>query len=296
VKAAIAIAAAMLAIAALTWKLCFVHKPTAAPTLPQKWHDQAYGLDAGEAARFIPPPYSSQRMQDFGRGWSGRPPKDRMGQLVYHVLPTRTQQWGMSSANGELDSSFTFANQLTAAHLDIHKNLKDLPVNGDWVIRINDPIDRRVKAMESILSAIVKKDLVIEKKEVEQDVIVVRGKWNFTPVEGAPPRRTNSVHFYVGKIDEQEGAGGGSGDFRQLMFRLEEIAGRKVIEEVEVKPTREVEWSNNRSDDQAHKSESAMIELLENLGKQTGLEYIRTRRAIPKWYVREKSATTQPGI
>jgi hypothetical protein len=67
-----------------------------------------------------------------------------------------------------------------------------------------------------------------------------------------------------------------------------------VIDEVEVKPPRDLDWSNNRSDDQARKSESAMIELLENLQKQTGLEYIRTRRPVPKWFVREKTTTTQP--
>jgi hypothetical protein len=61
------------------------------------------------------------------------------------------------------------------------------------------------------------------------------------------------------------------------------------------RPKGSVEWSNNNSDDKARESEAGLIEMLENLKKQTGLEYIRTRRAIPRWYVREKNAATQPG-
>ena len=283
------------AIAVLAWKLCFVAAPASPPKLGVDWHEQTYGLDPGESARFVPPPYSPGRMQDLGRGWAGAPPKNVTGQLIYHALPARTLQWGMSSAKGNVMSGFTFANKLTSAQLDVSEDLKRLQIDGDWVVRINDPLERRMKAMESLLSAITARNLLIEERPVEQDVIVVRGKWTFMPPSApARSRRPNSVHFYTDRIDEQGGAGGGSGDFGQLMHRLEQIAGKKVVDEVEVLPQGKVLWENSHSADRASQSEAGLAQLLLNLQQQTGLEYLRTKRQVPVWFIRDRGATTQP--
>ena len=127
-------------------------------------------------------------------------------------------------------------------------------------------------------------------------MIVVRGNWNFVSVQGGREKRTprRSIHFYTDKLDEKEGAGGGTGKLSEVFHRLEEIAQRKVIDEVNGRPKGDVEWYNNYSDYEAHRNEAAMEKLLENLANQTSLEFIKTRRAIPVWIVRDRTAATQP--
>jgi hypothetical protein len=110
--------------------------------------------------------------------------------------------------------------------------------------------------------------------------------------EKRTPRR--SIHFYTDKLDEQEGAGGGTGKLSEVFHRLEEIAQRKVIDEVSGRPTGDVEWYNNYSEHDAHKSEAGVATLLDNLTKQTSLEFVRAKRMIPIWFVYDRSATTQP--
>jgi hypothetical protein len=171
-----------------------------------------------------------------------------------------------------------------------------LPLDGDWVVRINAPVDDRMKAMESICRDATRRDLLFEKKLAERDVIVARGNWNFVPVQGGREKRSprRSVHFYTNKLDDREGAGGGTGNLTQVFHRLEEIAQRKVIDEVSGRPTADVEWYNNYSENDAHKNEAAMGKLLDNLTKQTSLEFVRTKRMIPIWFIREKNPATAP--
>jgi hypothetical protein len=231
-------------------------------------------------------------MIEFGRSWSGTPPA-QSGQNVYH-FSGRTQHWGMSSASGTLLSALGFANGMTLGDLDLPGNLRGLGLDGDWIIRIDGPMDGRMKAIESIVNSAAKVDLKFEQRLAERDVIVARGNWVQTKLEGVRKNSLNSVHFYTNKLDPAEGAGGGSGDFKELMHRLEEIAGRKVIDEVSQRPAGRVEWANNYSEYPASKNEVALEQLLANLQKQTGLEYVRTKRAMPTWFIEDKAATTRP--
>ena len=286
----------VLGLTLLAWNLLHVQSPPLPPKLASDWHNQTYGLDDDELERFVPPPYSPRRMQDFGRGWGGSAPKGYTGQLSYHATPGQTKNWGMSSSQGDVLSGIAWCNGLTLADLDIPDELRRLPLDGDWVVRINAPVDERMKALESICRDATRRDLVFEKKLAERDVIVVRGDWNFVPMQVGREKRTprRSIYFYTDKLDEKEGAGGGTGKLKDIFHRLEEIAQRKIIDEVSGYPTGDVEWYNNYSENDAHKSEKKMAMLLDNLAKQTSLEFVRTRRMIPIWFVRDRSATTQP--
>src|SRR4051812_38764802 len=114
-SAASLVLAFLVGLSFLIWKLCVVAGATAAPSFSQQWHEQVYGLDEGEFLRFIPPPYSPARMKDFAGHWAGAPPKNQTGQLVYHELPTRIHQWGMSSATGDVKTAMEYTSRLAVA-------------------------------------------------------------------------------------------------------------------------------------------------------------------------------------
>jgi len=71
------------------------------------------------------------------------------------------------------------------------------------------------------------------------------------------------------------------------------VLGRKMLDEVTDRPTNKTDWANNYSEHNASKSEASLGQLLDNVAKQTSLEFVRTKRMIPVWFVREKPPTTQ---
>ena len=247
-RAAGTIAIAVIVLVVLAWKLCFVTTPTAAPALSKQWHEQVYGLDEDEVLRFIPPPYSPARMKAFARGWAGAPPKKETGQLVYHELRTRTQHWGMSSAAGDVKSALEYTSRLAVAQLDIAPEVRKLPADGDWILRIgistfdtgDQPVERRMTALQSILSAVTRRNLLIQKRTVEKDVIIASGRWTFQPITGGRRTSIPAIHFYTDTLDPQQGAGGGSGDLNAVFHRVEEITHRTLIDEVTRRPVGEV--------------------------------------------------------
>jgi hypothetical protein len=151
-----------------------------------------------------------------------------------------------------------------------------------------------MKAMESILSSITGRDLIIQEMPAERYVIIARGRWEFHPISGARLRSGQAVHFYTDKLDPQEAAGGGTGNLTDFFQRLEDITRIRVINEVTDGPTKPIEWANNFSASRAAGTEPPLRDLLDNLTTQTSLEFIRRPRMVPVWFVRERSTTTQP--
>src|SRR2546423_13561933 len=151
--------AAITGLTLITWKFCFLPAPTTFPALSTHWHRQLYGLDADEDIRFVPPPYSPHRMKDVGRSWAGAPPQNDLGQLTYHTTIPCTLHWGMSSASGTVFSAIEYGTNFTLGDVDIPKDLREVPADGDVIVRIDAPVDRRMKALESILRVMTAKDL-----------------------------------------------------------------------------------------------------------------------------------------
>src|SRR4051812_30010416 len=64
------------------WKLCYfpAGSPRNRPNLPKEWAMQLYWLDDGEVERFVPPPYTPQRLA-YKQGTSGT------NQIAFNIRP-----------------------------------------------------------------------------------------------------------------------------------------------------------------------------------------------------------------
>ena len=302
------VAAVALVIAVLAWKVCLVRAPIAVPGFSQMWHEQAYGLDEGEVIRFLPPPYSPLRMQMLRGGNVGLPPTV-MGQMAFHANVGARRQWGASYATGNVSGSISWGTQLTRPEVDIPLELGRLAVDGDWYVRSEASVERRMRGLESILSQVTGKDLLIEKRMVERDVIVAGGQWVYHRLEVTPaaaavmgrlvPRNT-AVHLFVDDSELLLGdMGGGSGDLAGFLQQLEGNTGRRIIDEIEgVRPKR-IQFSTYMME--RRPDGPGMDQYLANVQKQTSLKFTKTKRAVGVWFVRERGATTlgqttQPGV
>jgi hypothetical protein len=288
--------------AIFVWQRWFVAKPVALPALTTQWHEQAYGLDEGEVIRFLPPPYSPLRMQLL-RGRNVGLSPNVTGQMAFHANLGAGRQWGASYATGNVSGSIAWGTQLTRAEVDIPLELGRLAVDGDWYVRSEASVERRMRALESILSQVTGMDLMFEKRMVERDVLVAGGRWTYHRLEVTPaaaaamgrlaPRNT-AVQLFVDDSELLLGdMGGGSADFAGFLQQLEGNTGRRILDEVEgVRPKR-IQFSTYMI--QRRPDGPGLDQYLANVEKQTSLKFTKAKRAVGVWFVREKPATTQPG-
>jgi len=125
----------VLVVGILAWKMCHVSSPAAFPALTTQWHEQVYGLDEDDVVRFIPPPYSPQRMQIMARGYYQHPMPGVMGQLAFYTGPGRGPMYpfGLMSTLGDLKEALEWST--IGEERGIEGDLGNLAVNGDWFIR-----------------------------------------------------------------------------------------------------------------------------------------------------------------
>src|SRR5207248_6149695 len=136
--------------------------------------------------RLIPPPYSPQRMQSLAPYQTRFPAA--MGQITFYggrgrarLTPVR-----LTTAIGDLWSAVESVTVGEDREIEIAIGLEDIKVDGDWSVRHEASIERRVEALQSILRQATEKDIMAESRPVIRDVLVAKGRWNFVPVELRP--------------------------------------------------------------------------------------------------------------
>jgi hypothetical protein len=268
--------AVVVAVAMAARKLCF---PGAAasmgsPALLNQWEEQVYSLDADEDVRLIPAPFSSQRPSRY------RMPGLRWQQLMIRMTGRKVLFSGASSGKGTVQSAISWCAYLSRRpELELPEQLAALPVEGDWIVREEPPRERKMMALESILSAVTGRKLSIERPLVERDVVVARGKWDLHPTNDPNP-----TFFYVPNRNMQTG---GMGTLAGSFYSLGMVLGRSVIDETDEPRPPEVYWTARGNPLQRH-DDASRSALLTSLERQTSLKFVQTRRVIPVWIVSEK--------
>ena len=118
-------------------------------------------------------------------------------------------------------------------------------------------------------------------RQVERDVVVARGTYHHTPLEG---RAANTIEIY-GKqvVPGGGGAGGGGGDFAMFLKWVGEWIGRSVVSGVEAPPKEQIAWYCNERNpfiEQTRREDHEEALVLRHLQEQTGLAFARERRPI----------------
>jgi hypothetical protein len=278
-----AILSAALAIGVLARKLCFPgqNAPAAPPALLTQWEYQLYLLDDDESVRFVPPPFSAQRLTKFPRISGFRRPIRPAEQYLCTVKGGQIFV-AYFAFQGNIDSAFMLCTDLyRSLDLEICGNIDRWFADGDWILKEEAPLERRMKALESILSTFTGRKLVIEKRQVERDVIVARGKWRL-----ASDDESNGEEFcYLARGHFV--THGPNGTLAESFASLERGLGRKFIDETDEPHPPAVRWMPLglpfRVNDAALRNQ-----FLTRLEKQTSLKFLQTRRVISVWIVSER--------
>jgi len=169
---------------------------------------------------------------------------------------------------------------------------KELDINipyGDWIVRTDSPRNEQLRSMEEIIYAETNKAIRFEKRTAEQEVVVVRGRYEFKPhPSGAYPDyipvTDESKFSKAAKVETADSLP----EFLRYLESSREIRFLDETEPVEnvtiryrsggskIGWTKDKEWRNK-----------CLKALLDNLAKTTSLQFTVERRPAEIWFVTE---------
>jgi hypothetical protein len=189
--------------------------------------------------------------------------------------------------SSSLQQVLGFALKLRRGEFDGPAELLNMPVPGDWIVRQGASKTDQLTALEKILADELKKPIHFTPHEIEREVVVAVGRYQFHPLGRLSKQR--AVHLGTGSFPSDEG-GGGSGSLGEMLDWLGDRVGRLVIDETEPSNER-IQWRDHlaRTTNEIaldNKSGHELLKhLLENVSKQTSLTFRQERRKVKVWSV-----------
>ena len=254
--------------------------PEAEPAWRGKF-DEVYRLSEGENAKLIAPPFTEAR-DAFHRANAHASIVHVAGQYGFRWKDGRAERESWSTDPGTVESALGMA-ELDAVDLEGSRDLFDVKVPGDWIVREGADRAAILEDIQRELKRATDGRIRIEPAKMEKDVIVARGRYAFKPLGESPPDE-DSVHLVTDKFNDNEGGGGGTGPLADMLRRVAEFANQKVINETEPHGG-DVSWRDHRSASDARKSPADRDRLLKNVTAQTSLKFRIERREVDVWRV-----------
>jgi hypothetical protein len=246
--------------------------------------DKHYALVDGQILKRVGPPYPPERSDYlFYRSFGGRP--DLQHSEVFR-WDGRLRHSGTMTTN-TLQHVLGLVLNFRRGEFDGPSQLLNKSIPGDWITRQGASKTDELMALEKILANELKKSFHFTPREIEREVIITAGRYQFHALGGLA--KEHAVHLGTGSFPSNEG-GGGSGSLGEMLDWLGDRVGRLVIDETE--PSNEmIVWRDHlvkTMHEIASSSDSGravLNRLLENVSKQTSLTFRQERRKVVVWTV-----------
>jgi hypothetical protein len=245
-----------------------------------------YRLEPGQALKLVPAPrpkcarawmekedpQSAERLDQItGMTFSWNEP-DKLKQRTSHF--GAADGWPLHSIPRYLEMG------VHEYEIEGDRDLLKMPIPGDWVYREGASAEKKASDLEGILRKKVDQKIAVEYRLMERNVVVVRGKYRYTPIGN---RTNNQIEIYGKEIVKNGGgSGGGGGTFPEFLKWVGSWIETPVVSEV-VDPPANLSWSYNgrnggTAKEQQEDHEEALVH--KHLEEQTGLTYTPESRDI----------------
>jgi RNA polymerase sigma factor (sigma-70 family) len=262
--------------------------------------DQRYMLAPGETIKRVPRPFIPERLT-FYRMTAGRAQVEAMPEgpdamLIYHGAKGLTS-WGImfGGAGHDVRDLLRAAVGISPEETDLPREVLSRVLPGDWVMREGAPVADRMAALTQALSQEMGRTYRSEVRQLEREVIVVRGTYAYHPLPNVIQERRGgggggsgeTIHFYIGQPQKQPtGMNGSGGAFAGIFGHLGLLAARQIIVETTLPSRGPGSYKAHASMQPFYRKDmdpAALDELLANVAKQTSLQFRRERRVVPTW-------------
>ncbi|MHC4691909.1 MAG: peroxiredoxin family protein [Planctomycetota bacterium] len=257
--------------------------------------DKVYRLDEGEVLRYIAEPYIPERSDfffyQFSRwGWFSVPMRNmpsipESAELIWDEKKNQVKG-GMRAGRKDL-RALLWELGFYEREYEGDPILLEQRIAGDWVKRERAAREELLVAFEKILNEKLNLRIRFVPDEVERDVFVRSGTFDFHPLGGE--YGNNQIHLFVEKPDPADNiqGGGGSGDLDSFLNYVGGLGKQRIIN-ADKTVVEDLTWRQHSSTRGGRlKGEPALFEmLLKNVGKQTSLRFKKERRKEKIWLVK----------
>ncbi len=270
------------------------------PDLAKEFHG-IYNLKGEEVVKFIKVPFVLGRQEylhtmDHGSSNDLEPLTLQHGgcwQTSFNWDDKLKPHSGYSTDSPRLWFVLRLVMDIPEYDFNIPKELNFHLPNGDWITRDDSSVAEKLKALEEILYAETNRTIHFEKHTAERNTIIVTGRYSFKPISEEFTDRLCVSADDKSRLHKREV------DSLSELFRFVaegiNIAIDDRTEPVEIgkircvydpdllQPLRE-SWTRNRE----QKLEKELPILLDNLARQTGLQFKVERRPVKIWFITEQ--------
>jgi RNA polymerase sigma factor (sigma-70 family) len=256
-----------------------------------------YALKGPDAIRRVLPPFPNARMDRYRAQdptQAAMAPEGPDG-IIVRWQNGKPVMWGMTFSGGRGYS----VQDLTEYYLAVFgpgiegdDTLRKMYLIGDYVVRSDATKEQYAAALEKIVSEEIGSKVTFTFRDVERTVVVLRGKWNFTPAVPTDTRHRLEIYGRDLNTDMRMGGGGG-GDTAELAGWVSRWMNQQVLIEGTDLPEN-VSWHLNNSGDGSRESQAKATDpdlVIKHLEEQTGLTASRETRTVRRLFI-ERTAPT----
>ena len=257
--------------------------------------DSAYKLKPGEVVRYIQPPFVSARADFYHTAPAlqvqaraiPQPPDQFIFEQSDQANPGFRQcTFGGGSKRQTLSSALNDILRIKRYELEGPADLLNLNVFGDWTIRSGASREAVLAALEPVLFKVTKHHVHFEKRTVDREVIVVRGKLMLDRLKETGVSGGKLVKMYA---DQPKNRGQTGYSLDDLVSALGEHLGTYVVNEAQPSEHFDFECDADADVSRAGNRRAEFTEkVLKNLAAQTGLTFSHEQRPVDIWFVTEQ--------
>ena len=212
---------------------------------------------------------------------------------------TQLASWRVSATTleGVLEQVLDLKRHQIECDVDVLKT----PITGDWVCswdprKFRVPTHEEVAALETVLNEQLLTQLSLEWKPTEQQALVVKGDYKFTPVAGT----NGKLQVVEGRVAERadgtfqfpvrrSSTTGAVGSFPQFLQAIGEVVGLPTVDEIDEHPTKQDffwRYSDNFIAANETLEQQQEKDVLDSISKQTGFELVKEKRPVYKLIIK----------
>ena len=266
----------------------------------EKEFHEVYSLEKDEIIKLIKPPFVLGRQEYFQNPTSIYPrvfnSLDFQGAIQACLLwdgeaLMETSLTAYTNTHRPPTLEYILCLTLRMQHYDfnIPKELDIEMPYGDWIVRADSPRNEQLRSLEEIIYSETNRAIRFEKRMAEQEVIVVRGRYEFKPHPSGDypdyvPITSRGKFSKAAKVKT-------ANSLPEFLRYLESSFEIKVVDETEPIEKTTIRYRRSggtlgwmKNPEQRRKELNA---LLENLAKTTSLQFEVERRPAQIWFVTE---------
>lgn len=252
-----------------------------------------HSLGDGETVKLVKPPFMRHRQHEILNDTEGTGGILDYPYIVHQYLwdgQLEDGNWyAHSSGHMRIQTVMNVFLAIPGYEYELSEGLANTHLaRGDYLVRKNATTDEKIAALEEIIHAELHRPIHFEKRQVERDVIVVTGRYAFTPLPGNDRNRLYVTAEAMQGLPDNEAE-----SLSELFARLANGINIAIDNRTESSEIGKILYSYDDRLMRVFPKEPIdtvkdLPLLLENLAKQTGLTFAVEKRPVEVWFATEE--------